>query len=425
MKILIVGNGGREHAILWKLRKDAPDATFYITRGNGGTAGLATTVPLSPTEIQPLAGWAVREGIDLTVVGPEIPLSEGIVDHFSDQGLTIFGPSRAAAELEASKAFAKGLMRRHGIPTADFEVFSELGPARAYVKALGGPVVVKASGLAAGKGAIVCEGTDAALQALDEILGTGTFGSAGEQVVIEEFMVGEELSVFALCDGEQLVTLLPAQDHKRLGEGDAGPNTGGMGAYAPVSIATPELLARVEAEVLRPTLQAMAEEGRPYRGILYAGLMITTAGPRVVEFNCRFGDPEAQAVLPLLESSFLDLLLAVSRGRLESVASPTWKKGAAVTTVLASRGYPGEYRSGLPIRIPPDLEDEEGITVFHAGTDREGSRLVTAGGRVLSVTAVAPTVAEAAARSRAAAEHIEFDGRTFRRDIGWREIQRS
>ncbi|HUE95817.1 MAG TPA: phosphoribosylamine--glycine ligase [Longimicrobiaceae bacterium] len=425
MRILIVGNGGREHAFLRKLRDDAVDAECFITLGNGGTGPLARDLPLKPEEIQPLAGWALQQAIDLTVVGPEVPLAGGIVDHFRAQGLPIFGPTKAAAELESSKAFAKWLMKRHGIPTAGFEVFSEPGPAIAFVRALGAPIVVKASGLAAGKGAIVCQTVGDAIAAINEILTHGLFGPAGQQVVVEEFMRGEELSVFAISDGESVVTLLAAQDHKRVGEGDSGPNTGGMGAYAPVSIATPELIAQVEREILRPTIAAMAEENRPYQGILYAGLMITTEGPKVVEFNCRFGDPEAQVVLPLMESSLLDPMATIARGGRLSAASMQWKPRAAVTTVLASGGYPGAYGTGYPIDIPEAVEQRPDVLVFHAGTKRDDGRLVTCGGRVLAVTGLGATVSEAAQASRSAAEQIHFEGKTFRRDIGWREFGRA
>ncbi|HEU4451570.1 MAG TPA: phosphoribosylamine--glycine ligase [Longimicrobium sp.] len=431
MKILIVGNGGRESALLWKLRRDAPDAEFFVTKANGGMEG-ATSLPLGPEEIQALAGWVEGNGVDLTVVGPEAPLALGIVDHFEAHGLRAFGPSRAAAQIESSKAFAKALMRTHGIPTAAFMTFDEsaLAEAEAYVRAAPGPVVVKASGLAAGKGVVVAESTEEAIEAVREMLAGTAFGTAGREVVIEERMSGEELSVFALTDGVHVLPMLPAQDHKRIGEGETGPNTGGMGAYAPVSLATPELMARIRTEVLEPTVAAMAKEGDPFRGLLYAGLMLTETGPRVVEFNCRFGDPETQVVLPLLRSSLLDPLLAIARG--ESIEGLTldWHDGAAATTVLASAGYPGAYESGMPISIPPELESSGDVIVFHAGTitgTRGGERgqLVTAGGRVLAVTALAPTVADAAARSRAAAERIDFAGRTFRRDIGWREIARA
>lgn len=424
MKILVVGNGGREHAILWKLRRDAPEAELYVTRGNGGTGKLAMAVPIDASEIQALAGWALRESIDLTVVGPEVPLALGIVDHFSAQGLRIFGPTAKAAELESSKAFAKALMARAGVPTAAFEVFTQPEPAIAYLERVGAPVVVKASGLAAGKGAIVCETTDEARDAVRTVLSGEVFGTAGDRVVIEEFMAGEELSVFALTDGESLLMLGSAQDHKRIGEGDTGPNTGGMGAYAPVSIATPDLLQRIEEEILLPTVRALSREGRPYRGILYCGLMITPDGPRVVEYNCRWGDPEAQVLLPLMESSFLEPVDAVARGRpLAELPPVRWKTKAAVTTVIASGGYPGEYEKGIPIEIPADLESED-VIAFHAGTEIRDGRLVTAGGRVLSVTGLGADVAEAAARSRTAAERVHFAGRTYRRDIGWREFAR-
>jgi phosphoribosylamine--glycine ligase len=425
LKILVVGNGGREHALLWKLRRDAPEAELFVTSANGGMQGLATSVPLGSGEIQAIAGWAEQNAIDLTVVGPEAPLAEGIVDHFTSHGLCAFGPTKGAAQIEASKAFAKALMQRHGIPTAAFQVFDDRLAAEAYVREMGGPVVVKASGLAAGKGVVVCDDTAQALAAVAEMMEHAAFGTAGAEVVIEERMTGEELSVFALTDGENVLTMLPAQDHKRVGEGETGPNTGGMGAYAPVALATPELMARVEAEILRPTVAAMAAEGHTFRGLLYAGLMLTPDGPRVVEFNARFGDPETQVVLPLLRSSLLVPMLAIARG--ESIAGTAleWTPGAAVTTVLASGGYPGDYPTGIPIHVPPEVERMEDVVLFHAGTRAgEDGGLVTSGGRVLAVTALAPTVAEAAERSRAAAERIRYDGRHFRRDIGWREVAR-
>ena len=426
MKILVVGNGGREHALLWKLRRDAPHAELFVTKGNGGMEALATSIPLAPGEIQALAGWVETNGVDLTVVGSEAPLAEGIVDHFATHGLPVFGPTKAAAEIESSKAFAKGLMERHGIPTAAFRCFEDADAAEAYIRAAGHPVVVKASGLAAGKGVVVADSADEAVAAARDMLSGAAFGPAGAKVVVEERMEGEELSVFALTDGVHVLPMLPAQDHKRVGEGETGPNTGGMGAYAPVSLATPELAERIRREVLEPTVKAMADEGRPFRGLLYAGLMLTPAGPKVVEFNCRFGDPETQVVLPLLHSSLLDPVLAIARGEPIDGVSLTWSLGAAATTVLASGGYPGDYPTGLPVEIPPDVEAGGDVIVFHAGTKRgDDGRLVTAGGRVLAVTALAPTVAQAAERSRRAAESITFPGRHFRRDIGWREAARA
>jgi len=424
MNILIVGNGGREHALLWKLRRDAPDAHFFITRGNGGTDALATAVPIDPTDTQALAGWAERNAIDLTVVGPEAPLAAGLADDFTRRGLPVFGPSGAATQIEASKAYAKQLMQRAGVPTAAYATFTDLGAAEAYIRARGAPIVVKASGLAAGKGAVVCDDVDSALAAARAMLADAAFGEAGSEVVVEEKMEGEEASVFALTDGENALLLLPSQDHKRVGEGDTGPNTGGMGAYAPASIVDADMLRRIRDDIFTPVLAALREDGRTFRGLLYAGLMLTAEGPKVVEFNARFGDPETQAVLPLLESSLLEPMLAIARGDSIAGATLAWRPDAALTTVLAAAGYPGAYEKGKEIRIPAWVEEAEDVIVFHAGTRREDGRLVTSGGRVLAVTGVGRTLAEAAERSRAAAAAIEFDGKHYRRDIGWRELER-
>jgi phosphoribosylamine---glycine ligase len=426
MRVLVVGNGGREHALLWKLRRDAPDAEFFITQGNGGTAGLATSIPIAPDEIPALAAWAETQSIDVTLVGPEAPLAAGIVDAFVHRGLAVFGPTALAAEIEGSKAFAKALLRRAGVPTADFGLFDGFDAAAAFIRERGAPIVVKASGLAAGKGALVCGTVEEALAAARSLLVDRTLGPAGARIVVEEFMTGEELSIFALADGHDALLMLPAQDHKRVGEGDAGPNTGGMGAYAPVSLATPALLERARREVFQPTLAALREANRPFSGLLYAGLMLTPDGPRVVEFNARFGDPETQAVLPLLRSSLLEPVLAIARGeRLGRDTTLHWHDGAALTTVLASGGYPGAYTTGAAIAIPPRLHESDGVLVFHAGTRLRDGRLVTSGGRVLAVTGVAPTLAEAADRSREAARAIAFEGRQFRADIGWRELARA
>lgn len=424
MKILIVGNGGREHALLWKLRRDAPDAEFYITKGNGGTADLATSLPLAPTDVAALAAWAESNAIDLTVVGPEAPLDAGIVDVFTRRGLAIFGPTRDAAAIESSKAYAKSLMARAGVPTAAYRSFTEIGAAEAYIREMGAPIVVKASGLAAGKGAVVCDTVEAAIHAARAMLTGGEFGAAGSEIVVEEFMEGEELSVFALTDGENVLTMLPAQDYKRVGEGDVGPNTGGMGAYAPVSRVDAALLERIRREILFPTLAALREDRRPFRGLLYAGLMLTADGPKVVEFNARFGDPETEALLPLLRSSLLEPMLGIARGDTITTSRLEWHDGYALTTVLASAGYPGVYETGKPITIPSDVAEADDIVVFHAGTELRDGQLVTSGGRVLAVTAVAPTIEQAAERSRAAAEAIQFEGKHYRRDIGWRELKR-
>lgn len=424
MRILVVGNGGREHALLWKLRRDAPGASFYATRPNAGMADLAEPVEIDPGEVEALAGWAAARSIDLTLVGPEAPLAAGIADRFRKEGLPVFGPSAAAARIESSKAFAKELMVRAGVPTAEHAVFTEPEAAVDHVRARGAPLVVKASGLAGGKGAIVCSDEDAAVDAVERMMEERAFGEAGREVLVEEFMRGEELSVFAITDGEDVLLLLPSQDHKQIGEGDRGPNTGGMGAYAPVSVATPELVAEVRERILLPTLRALAEEGSPFRGLLYAGLMLTDDGPRVVEFNCRFGDPEAQVVVPLMGSSLLEPLLRVAEGGSVSDLEVTFREGAAVVTVLASEGYPGRYPTGRTIRIPEELRDEEEILCFHAGTRRQDGHLETAGGRVLGVTGLGETLDEAAARSRLGAREVAFQGKYFRNDIGWRELAR-
>lgn len=423
MRILIVGNGGREHALLWKLRRDAPSAEFYATQPNGGMASICTPVEIAPGDVEALSGWADAHRIDLTVVGPEMPLASGIADRFESKGLPVFGPSSDASRIESSKAYAKNLMRNAGVPTAAHRTFSDRAAAEDYVREKGAPIVVKASGLAAGKGAIVCETVDDAVDAIASMLGDLTFGEAGREVVIEDYMEGEEISVFAITDGKDSVLLLPSQDHKRVGEGDTGPNTGGMGAYAPVSIATDEALEEARTRVFEPTLRAMAEDGCPFRGLLYAGLMLTPDGMQVVEFNCRFGDPETQVVLPLMDSSLLDPLATVADGGSLRNASVRWRGGSAVTTVLASGGYPGSYEKGMPISLPTDL-GSDGLVVFHAGTRREGDVLLTSGGRVLAVTAMAPDHGAAADASREGAEAITFDGAFFRADIGWRERAR-
>jgi phosphoribosylamine---glycine ligase len=425
MKLLLVGNGGREHALLWKLHRDRPDARFFITRGNGGTDAFATSVALDPLDVAGVAGWADAEGMDLVVVGPEAPLAEGLADALAARRVPAFGPTAAAAELEASKAFAKELMQAARVPAARFRTFGDVAAAEAYIQEHGAPIVVKASGLAAGKGAIVCETEEEAIHAARRMLQAHDFGTAGLEVVIEERMRGEELSIFALTDGRDVLVMPPAQDHKRIGEGDTGPNTGGMGAYVPVSIVDQGLMDRVLDTILLPTLDEMRRRKRPFRGLLYAGIMLTEDGPRVVEFNCRFGDPETQAVLPLLESSLLEPMEEIARGGSLRGARLDWDRGAAVTTVLAAGGYPGDYQKGHPITIPPGLEAEAGVLVFHAGTTRDGGRLLTAGGRVLAVTGLGRDIREAARRSRDAAEQITFEGRQYRRDIGWRELERA
>jgi len=422
VRILVVGGGGREHAIVWALHREDPSATLYAAPGNPGTAVLATNLPIAATDLDRIADAADAYGIDLTIIGPEAPLAEGLADRLRSEGRAVFGPSRAAAQVEASKAFSKAVMERAGVATAASRTFTELTAALAYVAGHEEPLVVKASGLAAGKGAVVCATRAEAQDTVTAMLGEGKFGEAGRTVVIEAFMPGEELSLLAITDGESMELLPAAQDHKRLGEGDTGPNTGGMGAYAPVAIATPALLERARREVLTPMLAQLAREGAPYNGVLYAGLMIAPDGAiRVVEFNCRLGDPEAQVALPLVGSGLTECLYRVARGEAPSALAVS--PGAAVTTVLAAEGYPDSPRKGAAIVIPAELP--EGVTVFHAGTTRDpDGTLRAAGGRVLTVTAVAPTFAQAQANSRSAAEAIQFPGKVFRRDIGWREAAR-
>ena len=422
MRVLIVGGGGREHALLWKLRRDHPEGEFYATRPNGGMVAECTAVDIGPTDTVALAGWAGSRLIDLAVVGPETPLAKGLADQLRKIGIPTFGPSKAAAQIEASKAFSKGVMAEAGVPTAAFETFTDPDQARDYIEGRGAPIVVKASGLAAGKGAVVCETVPEALRTVEDMMG-GAFGEAGREVVIEEFMTGEELSVFYLTDGEHFVPLLPSQDHKRIHEGDRGPNTGGMGAYAPVGLVTPSLLEQVGSEIVGPTLAALADRGAPFQGVLFVGLMVGPDGPRVVEFNCRFGDPETQALLPLLSSSLMEAMVRIAEGSGISGYRPEFRAGAAVTTVLASGGYPGSYETGLPIRVPNPLPDD--TLLFHAGTRRVDGGLVTSGGRVVAVTGLGPDFSSAQAKSRAGAELIDFEGRQFRGDIGWREAARA
>jgi len=423
MHILLVGNGGREHALLRKLRSDLPDGTLSVTRPNAGMEEVEA-IDVSPTDVDALVAWALHARPDLVVIGPEAPLAGGLVDRLRAEDITVFGPSRAATRIESSKAFAKALMADAGVPTAAYRTFRRADEARDYVRSEGAPIVVKASGLAAGKGAIVCETVEQALDAVDTIMAEGAFGDAGDEIVIEAFMEGEELSIFGIADGEDVVLLKPAQDHKRAGEGDTGPNTGGMGAYAPVSIATREVVEEARERIFLPTLRALKDRGAPFRGLLYAGLMRTDDGLEVVEFNARFGDPETQVVLPLLESSLVELLTAAASGSVAGL-SPTWRDAAAVTTVVASGGYPGSYAKGKVIDLS-HVPEEDDVFVYHAGTARNADGdLVTAGGRVLAVTAVAPTFAEAADRSRDAAEAVRFDGAQHRRDIGWRERERT
>jgi phosphoribosylamine--glycine ligase len=433
VKVLVVGGGGREHALCWALRRDAAsafsdDLTLFAAPGNPGTAALATDLPIPATAVDHLVAAVLRHDIDVTIIGPEAPLAAGLADRLRDAGRAAFGPSAAAAQLESSKAYAKEVMRRAGVPTATSATFVDETQALDYIGVHAEPLVVKASGLAAGKGAIVCK-TRADAATVARAMLAGSLGEAGKEIVIEEFLEGEELSVLALTDGERIVILPPAQDHKRLGDGDTGPNTGGMGAYCPVGIATETLLARVRTEVFEPVLREVAAQGSPYEGVLYAGLMILPDGtPSVLEFNARFGDPETQVLLPALLPGFSEHLVAIAQRRWNPVVTQQvlTVERAAVTTVLAARGYPENPEKGAAIKLPDPAELGDDVVVFHAGTyrDNEG-RLRASGGRVLNVTGLGPTVAVAAQASRRAAERISFEGMTWRRDIAWREIQRA
>jgi phosphoribosylamine---glycine ligase len=422
MKALIVGGGGREHALAWKLRKDQPSLEILAAPGNPGIAALGRCVPVRVDDAAGIVQLARNEKPDLVVIGPEAPLAAGLADALRSAGIPVFGPSRAAARIESSKAFAKALMREAGVPTARATRCIDAAAAKLSARELGAPVVIKASGLAAGKGVIVCETIAQADAAIDSMLTDDSFGAAGREVLVEEFMEGEELSLFAITDGTTVLPMLAAQDHKRLLEGDRGPNTGGMGAYAPVSLGSAELVADAVDRVFVPTLDALRAAGAPFSGLLYAGLMLTPQGPKVVEFNARFGDPETEAILPLLESSLLEPLLAVASGRGLTGQHLRWSSSHAVTTVVAAAGYPGKPRQGSAITLPPV---EENVHVFHAGTTLDATgQLVTAGGRVFAVTAVAPTLEAARAESARVAGAIELEGKQLRRDIGWREQER-
>jgi phosphoribosylamine--glycine ligase len=425
MKILIVGSGGREHALAWKLVQSPLVSKLLCAPGNPGMSTLAELHSVDPGDLPGLADLVLREGIDLTVVGPEQPLADGVVDLFQERGLPIFGPTRKASALEWSKAFAKEFMKRNGIPTAQFRAFKadQLAEAGDYVDSSTPPIVLKADGLAAGKGVLICGRKDEAREGLSRMMDEKAFGDAGATVVVEEYLEGIEASVFAVSDGEKFVTLAPAQDHKRAYDGDRGMNTGGMGAYAPAPFVTQEVMETVRQEIIAPTLKGMAAEGRPYAGCLYVGLMLTQDGPKVVEFNARFGDPETQVVLPLYVGDLARLLYGASHGRIPAEAFGSGldhPEGHALCVVAASEGYPGSYRTGVEIKGLESLEGKDDMTVFHAGTAVQGGILVTSGGRVLGVTAHVRegTLADAMRRAYEALSGVTFDGMHYRRDIG-------
>ena len=427
MKILVIGSGGREHALAWKLSQSPKVQQVYVAPGNGGTALSPNLKNVPITDLAALRDWALAEKIALTVVGPEQPLAAGVVDDFRAHGLRIFGPTKAAAQLESSKAFSKDFMKRHGIPTAAYETFSDPGAAHAYVDRLGAPIVVKADGLAAGKGVVVAATKEEAHAAIDDMLGGNTLGVAhndgGARVVIEEFLQGEEASFIVLCDGKNVVAMASSQDHKRLKDGDEGPNTGGMGAYSPAPVVTPDVHARAMRDVILPTIRGMDKDGIPFTGFLYAGLMIDGDGkPKTLEFNTRMGDPETQPIMMRLKSDLVDVLMAATSGKLDEVELK-WDRRVALGVVLAAGGYPLSPKKGDLISGLPKPTDE--VVVFHAGTVAEGDQVKTAGGRVLCVTALADSVKQAQTKAYDAARTIHFDGMQYRRDIGHRAVKAS
>jgi len=420
MKILVVGSGGREHALIWKILKSKDVEKVYCAPGNGGIKSIAECVDISVTDIRGLVNFAKRKKIDFTVVGPEIPLSLGIVDAFMEKKLPVFGPNKIAAEIESSKVFAKDLMKTYNIPCAESEVFTDADKAEKYVNEHEPPFVLKADGLAAGKGVIICTSRGEAFEGIRSIMREKKFGAAGSRLLIEEFLTGQEASVLAVTDGEEIVILPPAQDHKAIFEGDKGPNTGGMGAYAPAPVVTDKMLEAVKEKILYPTLWAMEARNRPYKGVIYAGLMITSEGPKVLEYNCRFGDPETQAVIPLIESDFTELLLASVNGNLKDYKLKIRNK-SAVNVVIASGGYPGTYEKGKII-YGYDIEEHD-VMVFHAGTTLKGKELLTSGGRVLSVTAVDNSIEAAVKKAYKYVGKITFDGAFYRKDIAHRALR--
>ena len=420
MKILVIGSGGREHALCWKLAQH-PDAEIYAAPGNIGMIDVATLVNIKVDDIQGLVDFAKAEAIDLTVVGPELPLTLGVVDAFQEAGLACFGPNKAAARLEGSKAFSKELMKKYNIPTAAFDTFTEVAPAKAFVDEIGVPCVVKADGLAAGKGVIICMTRDEADKAIEDMLSDHAFGDASATIVIEEYMEGPEVSVLAFADGKHVLPMVSAQDHKRIFDGDKGPNTGGMGAYSPAPVYTEELSKLVNETIIAPTIAAMAAEGAPFTGILYTGLMLTEKGPRVLEYNVRFGDPETQPIMVRMKSDIVDLFQACLNGTLDQ-ATLEWYDEAAVCVIMASGGYPASSEKGVPIHGLDTISEEEAI-VFHSGTALKDDQIVTNGGRVLGVTAKDTTIKGAIDKAYAAVEKITFDHMQFRRDIGARALK--
>lgn len=422
MKVLVIGSGGREHAIIWKLKKSKKVDKIFCVPGNAGIGKLAKCVNIKVENTKGLIDFALRNKIGLTVVGPEVPLANGIVNDFQKKKLKIFGPTKNAAQLESSKVFSKEFMRKYHIPTAPFKTFKTFAEGVGFCKSAQFPLVIKADGLAAGKGVIIVKNIEEATKALDDIMMSKIFGDAGSQVLIESFLRGQEVSIMAISDGKTIVPLLPSQDHKQAYEGDKGPNTGGMGAYCPTDFVTEEIMTQIMDHVLSPTIHAMSQDGNIFKGVLYAGLMLTDAGPKVLEYNCRFGDPETQAVLPLLKTDLAELMLASINQTLGSFQKLNWKQGSSACITMASKGYPGKYAKGMQIKGLHDFK-EENCFVFHAGTALKDNKLVTAGGRVLGVTGTDKNLKLALNRAYKSVGKIKFNGAMYRKDIGFRVLK--
>jgi len=423
MKVLVVGSGGREHALVWKIAQSPKVTKVYCAPGNAGISEQATIVPIKAGDLNGLLEFALKEKIDLTVVGPEDPLTRGIVDLFESKGLFIFGANRKAAEIEGSKAFAKEMMKKYNVPTAFYEVFDSRNEAVKHIRKQGAPIVVKADGLAAGKGVIICKTVEEAVQSVDRMMVEKTFGEAGNRVVVEEYLVGEEASYIAFTDGKTILPMASSQDHKQILDGDQGPNTGGMGAYSPAPVVTDEVHERIIEKVLRPIIFGMGEEGRPYKGVLYAGLMIHEGHPKVLEFNARFGDPETQPVLMRMAGDIVPILEACMKGNL-SKQKIEWDRRPSVCVVMASKGYPGDYEKGKVINGLKDVSRMDGVFVFHAGTTLKDEKVVTNGGRVLGVTGLGEDIPRAMERAYQAVKKISWDGVQYRTDIGQKALCR-
>jgi phosphoribosylamine--glycine ligase len=421
MRVLVVGGGGREHALVWKIAQSARVTRIYCAPGNAGISEQATIVPIKANDLKGLLEFSLKEGIDLTVVGPEDPLTQGIVDLFESKGLLIFGANKKAAEIEGSKAFAKEMMKKYHIPTAFYEIFDDRNEAVKYIRKQGAPIVIKADGLAAGKGVIVCKTIEEAIQSVNRIMVEKIFGEAGKRVVVEEYLIGEEASYIAFTDGKAILPMASSQDHKPIFDGDQGPNTGGMGAYSPAPVVTGEVNEKIIEKVLRPIIYGMGEEGRTYKGVLYAGLMIHEGHPKVLEFNARFGDPETQPVLMRMKGDIVPILEACMRGTL-SQHRIEWDRRASICVVMASKGYPGDYERGKAIKGLEEVSRMEGVFVFHAGTSLKGDQVLTNGGRVLGVTGLGEDIPRAIERTYQAVKKISWDGFHYRTDIGQKAL---